>query len=209
MNSNRDDMDNKTFEFYDHYASQGAIGSEAAHSAVSQYFARAFKAGGRVLDVGAGSGRDLAVLRQMGFDAYGLEPNDTMRAFALRTHPELAGRLQAGALPAIGVPFGSPFDGIVCSAVLMHISQNDLPRCAQSLRALLNPGGRVLFTLPSMRADLLNGERDPDGRIFNNHTPEELTRHLGAVGLSFIGNWDNGEHANTRWLTLLFELPGG
>jgi SAM-dependent methyltransferase len=161
-----------------------------------------------VLDVGAGSGRDLAVLRRMGFDAYGVEPNDTMRAHALRIHPELAGRLQPGALPEIGFPFGGGFDGILCSAVVMHLPPADLPRCAESLRALVNPQGRVLFSLPFMRPNLLDDERDPDGRYFQNHTPESLTHRLEKAGFSLAGNWDNGEHAGTRWSTLLFELTG-
>ena len=143
-------MDHSTADFYNRYAAD-AIRSEAARSAASRYFERAFKAGGKVLDVGAGSGRDVAMLRQMGFDAYGLEPNAAMRLFALRAHPELSARLQAGALPEIGAAFGGGFDGILCSAVIMHIAPADLPQSAQSLRALLNPGGRLLVSLPCMR----------------------------------------------------------
>lgn len=198
-------MDAPTSQFYDRYIDEGAIRNEAAQSATSAYFERAFKAGGKVLDVGAGSGRDLALLRDMGFDAYGLEPNEAMRAFALRTHPGLAGRLQPGALPAIGSPFGGGFDGIVCSAVLMHIPAADLPRCAASFRLLVKPQGRLLFSVPCLRADLLDGERDPDGRFFENHDTEELALHLGKAGFSLIDRWDKGEFADTRWLVLLFE----
>ena len=158
-------MDHPTTDFYTRYAAD-AILSEAARSAASRYFAHAFKPGGKVLDVGAGSGRDLAVLRAMGFDAFGVEPNEAMRAFALQTHPELDGRIVAGALPQLGAPFGGGFDGVVCSAVLMHVAPADLPLSALALRALLAPGGRSLVSLPFMQPNLLAGERDADGRYF-------------------------------------------
>ena len=198
-------MDHPTTDFYNRYAAD-AIQAEAAHSAISRYFGLAFKPGEKVLDVGAGSGRDLAVLRAMGFDAFGVEPNEAMRAFALQTHPELAGRILAGALPQLGVPFGGAFDGVVCSAVLMHVAPADLPPSALALRALLAPGGRLLVSLPFMHPDLLAGERDTDGRYFQNHACEALARHLAAAGLAPAGQWDEGEHAGTRWFVLLFEL---
>jgi len=130
-----------------------------------------------------------------------------MRSYTLRTHPALMGRVQGGTLPVLGLPFGGGFDGILCSAVLMHIAPADLPQCAQSLRAIVVPGARLLFTLPCMHPNLLNGDRDPDGRFFTNHKPENLALHLEKTGFSLIESWDNGEHANTRWQTLLFELP--
>ena len=198
-------MDQSTSEFYDRYAG-GGMQNEAAKSAVSAHFGRAFRAGGKVLDVGAGSARDLVVLLGMGFDAYGLEPNDTMRATALRKHAELAGRLQAGALPALDIPFGGGFDGILCSAVLMHVPSSDLPRCAESFRALLNPKGRLLLSLPFMRADLLDGKRDPDGRFFENHGMTDVARDLEQAGFALVESRDGGEYAGTRWFILLFAL---
>lgn len=202
-------MDQGTTEFYQRYAADGTIQIEAAHSATSKHFGSAFKAGGKVLDVGAGSGRDLAVLHGMGFDAYGVEPNESMRAFALRNHPELADRLQAGALPAIGTPFGGRFDGIVCSAVMMHVPAADLAASIASLRALLTPHGRILISLPYIDPALLVGERDQDGRYFKNHAPESVNLLMAELGLSQIGRWDSiagSERGDTHWFALLFEL---
>ena len=41
---------------------------------VSRYFAQAFESDDRILDVGAGSGRDMAMLVSSGHVAYGIEP---------------------------------------------------------------------------------------------------------------------------------------
>jgi SAM-dependent methyltransferase len=202
-------MDRKTTEFYNRYADDGAIRAESARSAVSAHFASAFKVGGKILDVGAGSGRDVAVLRQLGFDAYGIEPNEAMRAFAVQTHPELAGRLQSGSLPLCGRPFGGEFNGIVCSAILMHIAEHNLLQSAASLRALLQPQGRLLISLPFMHPSILDGERDQDGRFFINHSPEAIQSLLEKHGFAQIGRWENNtvmQQTQTLWFILLFEL---
>src|SRR5438067_12494529 len=113
-------LDPATARFYARYVEQGAVRAEAPQSAISNYFELAFTPGDKVLDVGSGSGRDVAVLLDKGFDAYGIEPNDAMRDFATRNHPALATRIQSASLPISGSPFGGRFDGVVCNAVLMH-----------------------------------------------------------------------------------------
>jgi SAM-dependent methyltransferase len=204
-------MDLATTEFYQRYVAESTIQGESAQSAISGYFEIAFKAGGKVLDVGAGSGRDLAVLHQLGFEAYGVEPNESMRSYALGIHPELLGRLQAGTLPQIGNPFATQFDGIVCSAVMMHIPETDLRKSLASMCALLNPGGRLLVSFPHKEdPSALEGERDLDGRYFKNHSSESVMASTAECGLSHIGRWDSivGQgHDTTLWATLLFELP--
>src|SRR5215468_6691766 len=133
-------MDDATSGFYDRHATDIAAGCEASRSAMSAFFAEALPAGGRVLDVGAGSGRDVAELLRQGFDAYGLEPNATLRELAARRHPGIEARLEAAALPHLGVPFGGAFDGVVCSAVLMHLREDELASAVGALRDLLRPG---------------------------------------------------------------------
>ena len=95
-----------------------------------------------MLDIGAGSGRDLATLIAGSYEAFGVEPTEGLRIAAIGRHPELAQRIEAGALPAIGTPFGGGFDGLLCSAVLMHVPEVDLFDAAFSLRRLLRPHGR-------------------------------------------------------------------
>jgi SAM-dependent methyltransferase len=53
------------------------------------------------------------------------------------------------------LPFGGQFDGVACSAVMMHLPETQLANAWQSMRSVLNPGGRVLISMPRMRPDLL------------------------------------------------------
>jgi len=67
-------MDEATLEYYEKNAAVIAPGYEAASAGVSALFPFVFKPGQRVLDIGAGSGRDMARLLSLGIDAYGIDP---------------------------------------------------------------------------------------------------------------------------------------
>ncbi len=191
-----------TTAFYDDWA---ANGQEAARSAISKHFASAFAPGARVLDVGCGMGRDLAVLLETGFDAYGVEPHGAMRARAIERHPNLAGRIAAASLPQIGQPFGGGFDAIVCSAVLMHLPAGALPASLAALSAMLVPRARVLMAIPEMAADRLVDGRDPDGRAFSNHAPEHVRQLMAELGFALTSRAEIAAPAtDTRWCILLF-----
>ena len=76
-------MDQVTLRAYAAHASEIARRHASARSAeggVPRYFARAFAPNGRILDIGAGAGFDLAFLVSEGHQAYGMEPVAEMRA---------------------------------------------------------------------------------------------------------------------------------
>ncbi|KAB8041808.1 methyltransferase domain-containing protein [Janthinobacterium aquaticum] len=208
-------MDHMTAKFYESYVQQGAADSEASHSAISKYFQAAFKEGDKVLDVGSGSGRDLAVLIKTGVDAYGIEPNDAMRKYALTKHPELAGRVKPDRLPLTHVPFGGGFDGVLCSAVLMHIPEDCFIESWKSILQVLKPTAKVLFSLPSMQPGLLQDRRDRDDRFFENHRVDLVSSMLKSCGFIEIdlGTEATSVYPDITWTISLFESttpgPGG
>lgn len=205
-------MDLRTLAYYRSHAAELSERYESVDSPVARYFPLAFAAGSRVLDVGAGSGRDLAALLAAGFDGYGVEPTDEFRAAAIQHHPELNGRLMAAALPDLGEPFGGQFDGVLCSAVLMHLAEADLFDAALALRHVLKPHGRLLLSVPSARDDVGADERDAHGRLFKGYAADELQLLFERLGFQAIGRWDNQDaqqRAGIRWTTLLLELQTG
>lgn len=183
-------MDPKTAQFYDRHAADIAARYESAPSPVERYFPLAFPVGSRVLDIGAGSGRDLAALIKAGYEGHGVEPSAGLRQAAVAAHPELEGRLTEGALPDVGVPFGGDFDGIVCCAVLMHLPEGELFDSALALRSLLKPHGRLLMSIPTARTDVGDDSRDDGGRLFQPYVPEELQLLFERLGFQLIGCWD-------------------
>ena len=192
-----------TTAFYDQWA---VVGEEAPRSAMSHRFEAAFASGARVLDVGCGKGRDVVALLDMGFDAYGVEPNDAMRARAIERDARLASRIASAALPALGQPFGGGFDAIACSAVLMHLDDDALPASFAALDAVLRPQARVLMAVPEMQPALLADGHDPDGRQFINHPPERVQRLLADLGFALRSRDELvTPSTDTRWFVLLFE----
>ena len=205
-------MDERTAQFYRTHAADVAARYESVVSPVGRLFQTAFVAGSRVLDIGAGSGRDLAQLLTQGFDAFGVEPVDELRVAATASHPELAGRIVGGQLPGIGTPHGGRFDGVLCSAVLMHVPESDLFDAAFELRGLLRHRGRLLISLPSARKDIDDQERDAHGRLFRSYTADHIALLFERIGFQEIGRWENEDalgRAGTQWVTLLLELHSG
>ena len=202
-------MDDRTAAYYDSHAATVAQRYEAVTSPVERLFPIAFVEGARILDLGCGSGRDLARLLAKGYDAFGVEPSGGLRAAAVAKHPELADKITDGMLPDIGQPFGGGFDGLLCCAVLMHVPDSQLFDAALNIRALLKQHGRLLISLPLSRGESHIGHRDTDGRLFSPYVPEEITLLFERLGFQLIGRWDSDDslaRSGTSWYTLLFEL---
>lgn len=206
-----------TDAFYTRYAGQLVHQPEAAHSGMYPALQAQLRPGERVLDVGSGSGRDLAAMLSLGLDAYGVEPHAGMRQEALRQHPALQGRLVEGGLPELGRPFAEQapqgFDAVVCAAVLMHLPPAQLPAALAALVALLRAeGGRLLLSVPEMASDRLQSQPgrqcDADGRAFWNHAPQALIATLGGLGLQLLEQRHSDvvlACSGTRWHTLVLE----
>lgn len=211
-------QDAGTAAFYERYAGQLVQHPEAAHSGMYPFLQAHLRPGQQVLDVGSGSGRDLAALLALGLDAYGVEPHAAMRQEALRRHPQLRGRLTEGGLPGLGRPFAEQapqgFDALVCAAVLMHLPPDQLPAALAALAALLQPqGGCLLLSVPEMAAARLQAQpdrqHDTDGRAFWNHAPQTLITQLGPLGLRLREQRHNDAvlaSSGTRWHTLVLCL---
>ena len=184
-------MDARTLDYYQQHATELALRYDGVVSSIASYFSVAFPNGARVLDIGAGSGRDLAALLKSGYDAWGVEPCTELRKVAEANHPELQGRIEPGQLPELGSPFGGAFDGVLCSAVLMHLSEAGLFDAGLAIRAILKPNGRLLISLPRTRTDVGDDHRDAHGRLFKPYVAGEVQLLFERMGFTLLGRWDS------------------
>lgn len=199
-------MDDLTLDYYEKNAHSIFERYESVNSGISEYFQASFPIGSKVADIGAGSARDLRHLLSLGYDAFGVEPSASLRSLAISQHPELEGKLFLGALPSLTL--NKQVDGIVCSAVLMHLPENLLFDSLLSLRDSLNISGRLLVSIPLDRPGLNEFSRDSNGRLFQPIEAERLILLAERLGLKLISRWENKDSLNRvdhNWVTLLFE----
>lgn len=103
----------------------------------------------RVLDIGAGSGRDAAALATIGHNVVAVEPTDALRREGMRLHVQSAIEWLDDELPhlahvkAQGVRFGL----ILLTAVWIHLDQEERGTAMDSLVALLETTGRLSMSI--------------------------------------------------------------
>ncbi|RZB31018.1 MAG: hypothetical protein AEth_00972 [Candidatus Argoarchaeum ethanivorans] len=139
-------MDAQTTHCYQKNAKEIFDRYGACCDGASRYFTLSFPPQAKILDIGTGSGRDARQLLELGYDAYGVDPCNEMMSLAITKYPELSGRITEGNLPRLEKPFGGNFDGVLCSAVLMHIPDEQLFDSVFAIRSVLKDNGRLLLS---------------------------------------------------------------
>jgi len=124
---------------------------------VSRYFRR-----GRTVDIGCGSGREVAWLAANGHDAIGYDASDALLEQARLRYPRLP--FQVAVLPElVGVP-DAAFDNVLCETVIMHLRRPQLLGGVRRLLAILKPGGTIYL---SWRVTEGADQRDDQGRLYS------------------------------------------
>ena len=201
-------MDNQTVDYYRENASQIAKRYDEIVSSLSKHFVTSFLPNSKLLDIGCGSGRDLSFLHTLGHDCYGIDPTPEFVTLAQEAHPELLGRIANGCLPELSPPFSGEFDGILCSAVLMHIAVENLETSAKSIQNCLKIGGRLLYSVPTKRLDVVAEDRDANGRLFIPNQSQRLLGIFESIGFVELKTWKNADSYGrdaVEWVSVLLE----
>jgi SAM-dependent methyltransferase len=156
-----------------------SISGAETHKAVSHLIPAAAS---RILDVGAGTGRDAAWLASMGHRVVAVEPTDAMRLPAMKLHPSPLIEWLNDSLPELALlrSRGEAFDLILLSAVWMHFDLAQRQQAMATLAALLRTGGALILRIR-------HGEAPPGRRMFE--IPDQETIELaGLSGLHPVLN---------------------
>ena len=181
----------------------------------ARFIARMVSSGGRVLDLGAGTGYLTRLLRDRGFDVDAVEISENARRAARRQHdigawPSIRELTQGGAIR---------YDMIVAIEVIEHLTRpwDDL----RQLFGLLKDGGRLYITTPNrkgLRARLAGGDWREARKLahlylFDFTSLEYLLREAGYTSIRRVRFSPLTSSAPTRRglhrILQLFGLYGG
>jgi SAM-dependent methyltransferase len=156
------------------------------------------------LDIGAGSGRDAAWLRRLGFEVVAVEPARRMREVGQLLHAGEGIRWLDDRLPALSAThrLGLAFDVILLSGVLMHLPADQRPRAFRKLVTLLKPGGLLLI---SVRDGAGTPER-PMWPVASGEI-ERFARAHGLEILKIAAGFDLQDRPDVRWTSYALRLP--
>ena len=104
--------------------------------------------GSKVLDIGFGSGRDLAFLKDNEFEVWGADPSKQFVDHVKKRFDDISNHFFHTSLPALNLPkeLGHSFDCIILVAVWMHLPKSTYEPSIKSLCSLLKPGGKIVLS---------------------------------------------------------------
>ena len=153
------DFVNTTLEYYNEQAASFVEGTRNVDfSALQNEFAALVKKGGRILDLGCGSGRDSKAFMEMGFRVVAVDGSPEI----CRLAEEYIGQQVICATFREFEPEGT-FDGIWACASLLHLERNYIKEIMMKYASVLNAEGAFYV---SFKYGDYSGERN--GRFFTD-----------------------------------------
>jgi SAM-dependent methyltransferase len=187
--------DPATLKFYADNAASYVQHASAPTPQLAGFMAR-LPAGGTVLELGTGNGRDAAAMLAAGF---AVTPSDASPELAAEAEARLGVPVRIMAFHELGDI--ERYDGVWACACLLHAPRDELTDDLARIFRALRPGGRLVA---SFKAG--DGEgRDALGRYYNYPGSDELRAHVTAAGpwasIEISENDGSGYDGRpTRWL---------
>ena len=163
-----------------------------------------------VLDIGAGTGRDVSALASMGHRVVAVEPTAEFRARAARLHPSPRIEWVNDHLPHL--PHlsrrGDRFDVVMITAVWIHLDPEQRREAMPTLVTLLRAGGLLAL-------NLRHGPTPPGGRRLFETSADETCDLAASHGFRTIVRVDRQPdfygRTEVTWTSLAFlnEPPSG
>ena len=153
--------------------------------------------GGKILDLGCGSGRDVKAFMERGYVADGVDRSEELCKLASEYTGVKIKQMDFTELDAV-----AEYDAIWACASLLHVPGEELPKIIGLMRRALKPSG-VMY----MSYKYGDYEGDRDGRFFNDMTEEKFAGVLAGIeGLSLIEEWyseDVRRGKDVKWYNVI------
>ena len=192
-------MDSRTIDYYNSNADayfESTVGADMA--ALRERFLKLVQPSGRIIDVGAGSGRDLKYFLDAGFDAEGID-----LSCELCKKAEAYSGAKVMCADVCEWQPDKKYDGVWANASLLHLPASEIENFVLRLPLILKNGG-VAFI--SMKSGIADGY-DDKGRFFTNFTEEMMHGILEkSDSLELVDCWRTGDELQRggfEWVNFL------
>lgn len=159
----------------------------------------------KILDYGCGLGRLCTALVSQGYDAWGMEKHDDMRAIAEESVSKVSNgekRMLPGSVDELAAMPAASYDMFIAMGVFQYLSKAEYDRTLGEIHRVLKPGGTLIATWQNAMFDTFT---------FNKYTvdfmmdklvgPQVDAAQSGAVQKdieSLMVNFDKPPYAATR-----------
>ena len=193
-------MNEETIQYYNRHAEEFCAGTFSADMSRSRdRFLAYLHQGSAILDAGCGSGRDTLAFLSAGYQVDAFDASEEMCRIAsqktgIPVRKQRFEKLEGEEL----------YDGIWACASLLHVAAADLPDVLVRLYRLLKKQGIMYVSFK-----LGDGERQKDGRYFNDMREEVLCRLLCDAGFTvketYITQDVREDRRDEAWVNLIAE----
>lgn len=193
-------MDNQTISVYDKCAEQIARQHKALvpiriYQLVNQFFIE----GEICADIGCGVGRDCAWLFEQGYRVIGIDPSEGMLQQAKRYYPNIF--FIQDSLPLLDKQIDSSFVNVLCSAVIMHLVDDQIASSVANLMRITAVGGIIIISFRGTNSK----DRRENGKLYSIINIDKLVSlfvQLGAVLLHY--EVDFQVDREIKWTNIVF-----
>lgn len=189
-----------TLNYYNEQAEkfvQGTVDVEFSH--LQNQFIEMLPAGGTILDLGCGSGRDSKAYKNAGFKVIAVDGSEALCKIA----GEYIGQ-EVICCKFQDLEVKEKLDGVWACATLLHLEKEDVVKTMQKLTDCLVPGG-IFYA--SFKYGDFSGDRN--GRFFTDMTEDSFAELLKQVeGLEIVKQMiteDARPDRSERWLNVFLK----
>ncbi len=161
---------NNTLDYYNKNADEFILGTvNADMTATLDRFIKHVPIGGKILDLGCGSGRDSLYFKNLGYEVTAVDGSIEICKQAEKKIGQTVLNMMFNE-----IDFYNCFDGVWACASLLHVPSDEIESVISKIEKSLKNGGHFYC---SFKYGDFEGERN--GRFFNDYT-EESTKQLFA-----------------------------
>lgn len=176
-------MSSQTQQFYENHSHDLIERYNSADmSELHQLLAKHIPSNSKIIDIGFGSGRDLAFLQSNGHDIYGIDPVEAFVIQAQNRFTDIRDHFRVGSFLSSNIPSDwlNSFDTVISIAVWMHLKAHERPHAIETIKALVKPNGNIILSFS------LGGRDSDDGRHFEPLELQEVIDEFNNTGFSVI-----------------------